>query len=174
MSVAGERDLEWLNGLDPAACADALRRCCGSEAWVDAMVAARPFASRMALVDRSDSIWTSLPRQDWLQAFAAHPRIGGRATHGWAAREQAGARDARPAVLARLAERNRDYESRFGHMFIVCASGRSADEMLALLEARLDNAPDVELRIAADEQRKITRLRLEKLLDERGGQEPRA
>jgi OHCU decarboxylase len=130
------------------------------------MVAARPFASRAALIERSDAVCRSLQRRDWLQAFAAHPRIGGRTGDRWAAREQAGARAASPDVLARLADRNREYEARFGHMFIVCATGRSADEMLTLLEARLDNEPDAELEIAADEQRKITRLRLEKLLDE--------
>jgi OHCU decarboxylase len=156
--------LDWLNGLTPGACAEALRRCCGSDAWVEAMIAARPFASREALLDRSDRAWRSLASQDWLQAFAAHPRIGERSATGWAAGEQAGARGAPPEVLARLAEANRAYEARFGHIFIVCATGRSAEEMLALLDARLENAPDAELRIAAEEQRKITRLRLEKLL----------
>ena len=133
------------------------------------MLAARPFVSRDDLMDRSDRIWRSLQRTDWLEAFAAHPRIGSRAANGWAAGEQAAARGADDSVLTRLAARNREYEARFGHIFIVCASGKSAGEMLALLEARLDNEPDAELSIAAEEQRKITRLRLDKLLAESAG-----
>lgn len=133
------------------------------------MVAGRPFGSRADLLDRSDRIWQSLQRGDWLQAFAAHPRIGSRAASGWAAGEQAGSLGAGAAVLTRLSERNHEYEARFGHMFIVYATGKSADEMLALLEARLGNEPDAELNIAAEEQRKITRLRLHKLLAESVG-----
>ena len=130
------------------------------------MVAGRPFVSRDDVMDRSDRIWRSLQRTDWLEAFAAHPRIGSRAASGWAAGEQAGSLSASAAVLTRLSERNREYEARFGHIFIVCATGKSADEMLSLLEARLDNEPDAELSIAAEEQRKVTRLRLDKLLTE--------
>jgi 2-oxo-4-hydroxy-4-carboxy-5-ureidoimidazoline decarboxylase len=160
-------DATWLNDLDPKACADALRRCCGSDAWVHSMVAARPFTCSDELLQRSDRIWKSLSREDWLQAFAAHPRIGSRAAQGWGAAEQAGARDADSSVLTRLAALNSEYESRFGYIFIVCATGKSAAEMLALLESRLENEADTELHVAAEEQRKITRLRLEKLLAER-------
>jgi OHCU decarboxylase len=160
-------DVTWLNEVDPAACADAFRRCCGSEAWVRMMVVGRPFASRDDLLHRSDRTWASLRREDWLQAFAAHPRIGSRAAQGWAAGEQAGARDADSSVLTRLSVLNREYESRFGYIFIVCATGKSAAEMLALIESRLENEPGTELHVAAEEQRKITRLRLEKLLGER-------
>jgi OHCU decarboxylase len=138
------------------------------------MVASRPFGNRDTLLERSDSIWRSLRREDWLQAFAAHPRIGSRDTQGWAAGEQAGARDADAAVLARLSTRNREYESRFGYIFIVCASGKRAADMLALLESRLENDPDVELHLAAEEQRKITQLRLDKLIAESGQHEIRA
>lgn len=159
-------DIAALNELDPAVCTDLLRRCCGSDAWVRLMVGARPFASHEDLLQRSDRIWQSLQKEDWLQAFAAHPRIGSRDARGWAAGEQAGTRDANAALLDRLSERNRKYESRFGYIFIVCATGKSADEMLALLESRLANEPGHELQIAAEEQRKITRLRLEKLLAE--------
>jgi len=167
--LSGAGDLGWLNELDAGACADALRRCCGSDAWVRSLVAARPFVSRDDLMDRSDRIWQSLQRDDWLEAFAAHPRIGSPAANGWAAGEQSGSVGASAAVRTRLSERNREYEARFGHIFIVCATGKSADEMLALLEARLENAPDAELSIAAEEQRKITRLRLDKLLIESAG-----
>jgi 2-oxo-4-hydroxy-4-carboxy-5-ureidoimidazoline decarboxylase len=159
-------DVRWLNELDSQARAALLRRCCGSDAWIQAMVTGRPFLNRDDLMLRSDQIWQSLRREDWLQAFAAHPRIGSRAAEGWAAGEQAGARDADRATLSRLSDRNREYESRFGYIFIVCATGKSAGEMLTLLEARLNNDPDAELRVAAEEQRKIMRLRLDKLLDE--------
>jgi OHCU decarboxylase len=159
-------DVAWLNGLDSDACAEALRRCCGSEAWVRLMVSARPFTSRDDLLQRGDCIWTSLGQQDWLQAFAAHPRIGSRTARGWAAGEQAGAQEADSSLLTRLSALNLEYESRFGYIFIVCATGKSAAEMLALLESRLENEADIELHVAAEEQRKITRLRLEKLLAE--------
>src|SRR4029079_9101865 len=97
------------------------------------------------------------------EAFAAHPRIGEKGGR-WSQQEQAGARGADAEILADLAEANRLYESRFEHIFIVCATGKSAEEMLGLLRARLDNNPETELRVAAEEQRKITSLRLEKLL----------
>jgi 2-oxo-4-hydroxy-4-carboxy-5-ureidoimidazoline decarboxylase len=160
-------DVAWLNELDSGACADALRRCCGSEAWIRMMVSARPFASRDDLLQRGDRIWKSLGRDDWLQAFAAHPRIGSRGARGWAAGEQAGAKEAGSSLRTRLSALNREYESRFGYIFIVCATGKSAAEMFTLLESRLENEADTELRVAAEEQRRITRLRLEKLLAER-------
>jgi 2-oxo-4-hydroxy-4-carboxy-5-ureidoimidazoline decarboxylase len=159
--------VNWLNEMEPRACADAFRLCCGSDAWVRSMVAARPFVNRNDLLQKSDHIWQSLQRADWLQAFAAHPQIGSRAAQGWAAGEQAGARDADSSVFTRLSVLNREYESRFGYIFIVCATGKSAAEMLALIESRLENEPGTELHVAAEEQRKITRLRLEKLLTER-------
>jgi 5-hydroxyisourate hydrolase / 2-oxo-4-hydroxy-4-carboxy-5-ureidoimidazoline decarboxylase len=121
-----------------------------------------------AMIAAADTIWAGLDRADWLEAFAAHPKIGGDAAKGWSAAEQAGAASASRDVLARLAEANREYEARFGYIFIVCATGRSAEEMLQRLEGRLDNDPLIELRVAADEQRKITRLRLAKLLEARG------
>ncbi|HEY0084088.1 MAG TPA: 2-oxo-4-hydroxy-4-carboxy-5-ureidoimidazoline decarboxylase, partial [Pyrinomonadaceae bacterium] len=112
--------------------------------------------------------------RDWLEAFAAHPRIGGRGTAAeraqppqaacWSEQEQSGARDAAQATLDELAAANRAYEEKFGHIYIVCATGKTADEMLALLRARLSNDADTELRNAAAEQQKITMLRLEKLL----------
>ena len=143
------------------------------------MAATRPFASADDLLAAADRVWTAADPTDWLEAFAAHPKIGagqaGRAERPegteeaeWAAQEQSGARVAPDDVRERLARGNRDYEARFGYIFIVCATGKSADEMLAALEHRLRNAPDVEIGIAADEQRRITRLRLLKLLsDER-------
>jgi OHCU decarboxylase len=145
------------------------------------MEGARPFRSADELAAAADRIWRSLSKDDWLEAFAAHPKIGSPGvvagtgfdlhpppnsdrSRAWSRHEQAGTKGASPETLANLADANRDYEERFGHIFIVCASGRNAGEMLALLESRLHNEPQRELEIAAEEQRKITRLRLEKLL----------
>jgi len=132
------------------------------------MAARRPFHSETELVETADQICASLEREDWLEAFVAHPRIGGVAGGGsdWLADEQSGMGSADDRVQQRLAEANREYEHRFGHIFIVCATGKSAGEMLALLDERLHNAADRELTIAAAEQRQITRLRLRKLLKE--------
>jgi 2-oxo-4-hydroxy-4-carboxy-5-ureidoimidazoline decarboxylase len=157
------------------ASADEARRllttCCGSRRWVDRMLARRPFGSRVELLTAARDEWNALDSPDWREAFAHHPRIGDRdalaarfpATHELAAHEQAGIADATAGVLDALAEGNRRYEEKFGYIFIVCATGKSADEMLALLEARLPNDEATELRIAAAEQAKITELRLQKL-----------
>jgi OHCU decarboxylase len=163
--------LEELNALDDAAAMRELLRCCGSTRWARAMVAERPFPSREALAQVADACWRALSAADMLEAFAAHPKIGagpaGRAGDGtteWSAQEQSGTRAARKDVRERLAAANRAYEARFGYIFIICATGKSADEMLASLEARLRHAPDEELPIAAEEQRQITRLRLARLV----------
>ena len=126
------------------------------------MAAARPFAGLEEAATKADALWAGLDRTDWLEAFAAHPRIGeSAAPASWSASEQAGVTgDSR----ARFVVRNRDYEARFGHIFIVCAAGKSASEMLDILERRMRNNPDGELREAVEQQRQITRLRLEKLL----------
>jgi 2-oxo-4-hydroxy-4-carboxy-5-ureidoimidazoline decarboxylase len=149
-----------------------LLRCCGSTRWAFAMSERRPFSDEAALFAAASETFASLTRSDWLEAFAAHPRIGDidglrakyASTAAWSLGEQAGAASADEQTLHDLAAGNRDYEARFGHIFIVCATGRSAAEMLTLLRQRLPNDPDTELRIAAAEQTKITRLRLEKLL----------
>ena len=128
------------------------------------MVARRPFASPGAALDWADRVWKGLFPADWLEAFRAHPRIGETGVQGAPAAEQAGTKGAPREVLAALEEANRAYERRFGHIFIVCASGKSAEEMLDLCRRRLDNDASTELTVAAEEQRKITRLRMEKLL----------
>lgn len=139
------------------------------------MESRRPYRDTADLLETADRVWWALTPADWREAFAAHPRIGEKQQDGedrsrrWSTEEQSGAAGARAAVLAELTEANRLYEERFGHIFIVCATGKSAGEMLALLRARLDNDPndpETELRTAAEEQRKITRLRLEKLAAE--------
>src|SRR5437764_1078328 len=160
--------LEDLTALESPAAVGELLRCCGSTRWAQAMAAARPFDTIDAACDRSDAICASLERPDWLEAFAAHPRIGDDGTDGrssaserWSADEQSGVR---PESKARFHALNRDYEQRFGHVFIICATGKTGDEMLRALERRMRNNPGDELKEAADEQRTIARLRLVKLL----------
>ncbi len=135
------------------------------------MVARRPFANDDHLRQLSADIWQALPRDEWLAAFAAHPKIGDvhslqkkyASTATWAATEQGSIAQANDDTLHDLARYNHDYEAKFGYIFIVCATGRSAAEMLAILKSRIDNAPEIELPIAAAEQLKITLLRLAKL-----------
>ena len=156
----------YLNSLPAVAARSALGRCCGARRWVDTMLAARPFASDAELWATAERVWWGLGRADWLEAFAAHPRIGARVGAGmdWARREQAGAAGAAEATLAALAQGNVTYEERFGHVFLISATGKTADEMLGALRGRLTNDPATELRVAAEEQAKITRLRLDKLV----------
>jgi OHCU decarboxylase len=155
--------LNDLNGLDLGAATRELARCCGSARWANAMAARRPFESAEDLYRAADAVWWSLDSGDWLEAFGHHPRIGERAA-GWAKDEQAGARGAAQTTLDALTALNREYELKFGHVFLICATGKSADDMLRELRRRLPNDPAPELRIAAGEQAKITRLRLQKLL----------
>jgi OHCU decarboxylase len=130
------------------------------------MAAARPFASLEAVTDAGDTIWRSLAPGDWLEAFAAHPKIGERSRgSSWSDREQSGMQSADDDVRRRLVSGNAEYASRFGYIFIVCATGKTAAEMLTALETRLSNDPAEELQVAQEEQRKITRLRLAKLMD---------
>lgn len=147
--------------------AEALRACCGSSRWVDAMTGRRPFRSRDALFKAADEEWSRTNENDWLEAFSHHPRIGDRSTKGWAAGEQLGAQNATMTIQDELARINREYEDKFGHIYIVCATGKSADEMLAIAKSRMNNDRESELRVAAEEQRKIMQIRLEKLTGER-------
>lgn len=160
---------EYLNLLPRDEAHAQLLRCCGATRWVDRMLAARPFRGDAALFETAERLWWELDPAQWKEAFATHPRIGERAsrqsaTREWSAKEQAGVANAAATTRAALAQGNRDYEARFGHVFLVCASGLSGDETLQALQRRLGNAPAQELRIAAGEQAKITRLRLEKLV----------
>ena len=153
----------FLNALDEGAARDALLRCCGCERWVDAMLVGRPFANDAALLETADAVWRGLTPADWLEAFTTHPRIGDRHAGGWSAEEQAGMGATTVAIIERMHLLNQRYEKRFGHVFLICASGRAAGELLGEMERRITNAPDLELREAAEELRKITRLRLQKL-----------
>ncbi len=146
--------------------ADVFRACCGSSRWVNGMVGRRPFSSIEAMLDASDKEWQSTDQSDWHEAFAHHPRIGDRTASGWAGGEQAGVLSAEESLQDKVAAANREYENHFGHIYIVCASGRTAEEMVADARARMNNDPSTELRIAASEQHKITQLRLRKLLGE--------
>jgi OHCU decarboxylase len=158
--------IDALNHLEREAAEAAFVRCCGSTAWARSMAAARPFPSLDAMAGAADAIWRSLAPADWLEAFAAHPKIGEQA-HGpsWSDREQSGMQTAGDEVRRRLAVGNTDYHTRFGYIFIVCATGKTAADMLAALEDRLTNDPAVELWVASEEQRRITGLRLAKLMD---------
>lgn len=170
--MAAHEGLAKLNALDATAAEAELRKCCGSSAWTRAVAAQRPFADVAELLLAADEVWWSLGTADWHEAFSSHPQIGERraaraqdaTAQSWSAAEQAGTQDAAQATLDELAAANRAYAEKFGYIFIVCATGKTAAEMLTLLRARMPNDPGIELRNAAAEQRKITRLRLEKLL----------
>ena len=159
--------------LDEAAASDArvwLRRCCGSSRWVEGMLARRPFGSNVALLGAARLVWNALDQDDWREAFAHHPQIGERDstvapadTQEMSQNEQAGVADAQPEIRTALEERNREYALKFGYIFIVCATGRSAESMLADLHRRLQNDPATEIQIAAEEQAQITALRLQAL-----------
>lgn len=147
-------------------------KCCGSTAWVRTITGRRPFINRDRLMKAASEVWWRLDREDWLEAFRAHPQIGqrkaatptSREAQAWSAKEQSGIARAGAAVASALEEANQEYFEKFGYIFIVCATGKSADEMLAILKSRMANAPEAEIRVAAEEQDKITRLRLEKLV----------
>ncbi|MBL7738841.1 MAG: 2-oxo-4-hydroxy-4-carboxy-5-ureidoimidazoline decarboxylase [Chitinophagaceae bacterium] len=165
--------LHELNTLPKDHLAEELTRCCGSQAWVKRMLPFFPADDLVELLEDAEEQWWKCSEEDWKEAFAHHPKIGDidslkkkfAATAQWASGEQSGMNIASQQTIELLAEGNRQYEEKFGYIFIVCATGRSADEMLAILESRLPNDPGDEIEIAADEQSKITRLRLEKLLE---------
>ena len=150
-----------MSGHDAAA---VFRECCAASHWVDAMTDRRPFRSREAVFTAADEEWDKCGENDWLEAFSHHPRIGDRTARGTASDEQSGARTATEEVRSELARANEAYEKKFGHIYIVCATGKTAEEMLDIARQRMQNDPETELRVAAAEQRKIMHIRLEKLL----------
>ena len=165
--------LRWLNSLDSEAAEAALINCCGAVRWVRGMLDSLPFVGLPQIFEKADQLFAHLTRDDLLEAFRHHPRIGEKKAakaqsaqaQSWSEQEQFGAQQASPDTLAALPEANRAYEAQFGYIFLVCATGKSSEEMLALLRERLHNDAEKELRIAAGEQQRITRLRLEKLLE---------
>jgi len=150
-----------------------LTKCCGSKAWVERMLPFVPAEDMVELLEDAEEQWWKCGPGDWKEAFTHHPRIGDveslkkkfASTANWAADEQGGIKGANEETLKAFAEANKKYEEKFGYIFIVCATGKSAEEMLGMLELRLKHDPDEELEIAADEQNKITKLRIEKMLE---------
>lgn len=150
----------------------ALFVCCGSRIWAQSLLEKRMFTSLEELKEISDILWEQTTESDWMEAFSHHPKIGDvkslekkfASTAAWASGEQASVNEASQEVIQKLAKGNEDYEKKFGFIFIVCATGKSAPEMLELLEIRLPHEREKELRIAANEQNKITHIRLDKLL----------
>jgi 2-oxo-4-hydroxy-4-carboxy-5-ureidoimidazoline decarboxylase len=164
--------LAQLNALSPGEAAEQFLACCGSSRWVEAMVAGRPFASPERLLTAAEEAWRATGPADWDEAFAHHPRIGERqaaapvsaTAQAWSAGEQGAAARSGAAARAALAQANAAYEEKFGLIYLVCASGRSAEELLADIAARMQHDPERERVVAAGEQWKITRLRLERLI----------
>jgi 2-oxo-4-hydroxy-4-carboxy-5-ureidoimidazoline decarboxylase len=164
--------LEELNTMDPGDAAIALTKCCGSSKWISEMVASRPFSDVDDLLKMAEKVWFYCFELDWLEAFSHHPKIGDTeslnkkfsSTKDWAGDEQKGVDIANDDTIEQLAELNEKYEQKFGFIFIVCATGKTAGQMLELLEERIKNDYQEELQIAMGEQHKITILRLKKLL----------
>jgi 2-oxo-4-hydroxy-4-carboxy-5-ureidoimidazoline decarboxylase len=161
------------NAADEATAFDAMIACCGSKRWARAMVALRPVSSVEMLSEEADRVWSRMEEPDWMEAFACHPRIGERkAAHAvaqsaaWSAQEQSSTTQAAELVMAELAAGNALYEERHGFTYIVCATGKSAEVMLSILNRRLAGSRDAELREAAEQQRQITQIRLGKWLVE--------
>jgi 2-oxo-4-hydroxy-4-carboxy-5-ureidoimidazoline decarboxylase len=160
------------NRLSPQEAALEILACCGSTEWARGVAERRPLLDEASLITVSDEVWTALKTQDWMEAFARHPRIGERKAPQlataqsavWSAQEQQKVSTASESVQLALAEKNREYERRFHNVFIVCATGKSAPEILDILGRRLSNDEATELREAGEEQRKITNLRLKKWL----------
>ena len=165
-------EIQDLNTLPEEDAEKALLQCCGSKRWAQAMAHARPFQTPDTLIAKANDIWWSLAPEDWLEAFRSHPKIGEQKAAArisdqsseWSGQEQAGMGSASRETADSLAELNRAYEQRFGFIFIICATGKSSEEMLAALRKRLENDSAAELPIAAAEQSKITELRLKKLV----------
>jgi len=166
--------IDRLNAMPAEDVRPLLFNCCGSEVWVDRVLSRRPFKDREALFKLAEKEWHQCGEADCREAFSQHPKIGDleslekkfASTKKWAGGEQAGVRTAQKETLEALARCNREYEEKFGYIFIVCATGKSAKEMLRIISERLENDPEKEIKIAMIEQQKITRLRLEKLLKE--------
>ncbi|HKG47736.1 MAG TPA: 2-oxo-4-hydroxy-4-carboxy-5-ureidoimidazoline decarboxylase [Pyrinomonadaceae bacterium] len=171
------RDLAWLNSLTAGEAAKELLQCCGSKRWATEMAKRRPYATLETLIAAANDVWWSLDKDDWLEAFRSHPKIGEKKasdkvsaqSQQWSGQEQAGVADASNVTASSLAELNHTYEQKFGFIFIICATGKTSDEMLTALRERLQHEPEAELPIAAAEQSKITELRLKKLLEPQKG-----
>jgi OHCU decarboxylase len=166
------KDLPWFNSLSSAHAAQELLKCCGSKRWAQELANGRPYPTLQTLIAKANDIWRSLEPSDWLEAFRSHPKIGEKRaavsvseqSQNWSAQEQAGVSKASRETIDSLATLNQSYAEKFGYIFIICATGKTSDEMLLALRGRLQNDSRTELRVAAAEQAKITELRLNKLL----------
>jgi 2-oxo-4-hydroxy-4-carboxy-5-ureidoimidazoline decarboxylase len=165
--------LHDLNTLPKDRLREELGRCCGSQAWIDKMLPFFPAEDLVELLEDAEEQWYKCNESDWKEAFSHHPKIGDvdslkrkfASTADWASGEQQEISKASDETIRAIAEGNKEYEKKFGYIFITCATGKSAGEMLSELQVRLNNSSEVEIEVAADEQNKITKLRLEKLLD---------
>lgn len=165
--------LKQINELPAGKASQEFLKCCGSKRWAETMAQHRPFNSVEELTRAASEIWWTLKHDDWLEAFRSHPKIGEKKaaesvssqSQQWSGQEQSGMHDAGKDTIDSLAQLNREYEEKFGFIFIVCASGKPAAEMLSLLRQRIENDPETELPVAAAEQAKITELRLKKLVN---------
>jgi 2-oxo-4-hydroxy-4-carboxy-5-ureidoimidazoline decarboxylase len=160
------------NSTDPMSALETMLNCCGSRRWAASMVDSRPITLEQELHETADRLWNTMAQPDWLEAFACHPRIGERTAAAlassrssvWSGQEQSSIQSAADTVLASFDEGNARYENRFGFTYIVCATGKSSGEMLSILERRLGNNRETELREAAEQQRQILHIRLRKWL----------
>lgn len=165
-------DIAKINGRNSNEAEEIFSQCCGAKNWVNGMLKCMPFISHEELFQRADEIWNSLEEKDWREAFLHHPKIGDlnslkakySGSKTLAEKEQSGVSGASNDTLSELAALNNEYEKKFGFIFIVCATGKSADEMLELIKIRIGNDPLTELKTAMKEQSKITKLRLEKII----------
>jgi len=170
--IHGQSNLDWLNGLTPSEVISEFLKCCGSSEWARRIEKQRPFENFEDLSSKAAAVWWSLDRDHWLEAFHSHPKIGeqkAKATisphsQAWSGQEQAGMQSSTTRTIEELAVLNREYEEKFGFIYIVCATGKSSEELLRILRDRLANTAETELRNATAEQAQITKLRLNKLL----------
>lgn len=166
-----DETLDWLNQLAYTNAVSEFRKCCGAAWWCERMANARPFANASALMSKADRLFDQMSNDAWLEAFDSHPKIGHldslrmrlSGNKQWSSSEQAGVQETSEQVLSDLTNGNQAYEQQFGYIFIVCATGLSAEAMLSRLQERLGNDKATEFGIASREQQKITHLRLEKL-----------
>ena len=167
------QDLQWLNSVPHEEALKALLQCCGSTRWAEEVSKSRPYSSLETLVASANDVWWSLQPNDWLEAFRSHPKIGEKKAAApvsarssqWSGQEQAGVSTASRETVDVLAALNVAYEQKFGFIFIICATGKTSEEMLEVLKQRLENDSATELPIAAAEQGKITELRLKKMIN---------
>lgn len=167
-------NINWINSLSEEKFSQELERCCGSSFWVKQMIKNRPYKDENDFFQKVEKNWWTASKADWLEAFSHHPRIGDiktletkfANTKNWASSEQGSVAEANQSIIKALYDNNIAYEKKFGYIFIVCATGKSAEEMLSILKMRVKNDPEIEIKKAAEENIKITKLRLEKLCKE--------